>query len=78
MYDSTAADNTIIVLRDLNAKVGKEMTLRGTTRLHSLHDIPSGNMCKLIGSAVSKNVVISSVCFHIRKYTREHEYLWMA
>jgi hypothetical protein len=71
VYDSVTRDITIIILGDLHAKVGKEMTLRGTTWLCSVHDVPSNDGCKLIDFAVSKNVVISSVCFpHKEIYKR--------
>jgi hypothetical protein len=78
VYDSTAINDTRIILSDLNANVGKEMTHRGTTGVHSLHEESNNNGCKLIDFAMSKNMVISSPVSHTSIYTREHGRLQMA
>jgi hypothetical protein len=57
--DSTAINDTYIILGDLNAKVGKEMTHRGITGARSLHEISNNNACKLTDFAMSKYIVIS-------------------
>jgi hypothetical protein len=58
VYDLVAISATKIMHGDLNAKVGKEMTPRGTTGVHSLHDVSSVNGCKLIDFTIRKSMVI--------------------
>jgi hypothetical protein len=73
VYDSLAISATKIMLGDLNAKVGKEMSHRGTTGVHNLHYVSNVSGCKLIDFAISKNMVIMSTCF---PYKEIHKTTW--
>ena len=61
------------VVGDFNAQVGKEGIYRGIIGLHSLHDYSSDNGCRLINFAASRELVISSTCFH---HKRIHKGTW--
>jgi hypothetical protein len=74
VYDSTAINDTRIILGDPNAKVGKEATHRESTGAHSLHEESKDNGCKLIDFAMCKNV-ISSTCFSHKEI---HKRTWVS
>jgi hypothetical protein len=56
-------NDTKIILRDLNAKVGKEEVLLGTIGRCSLHKETNENGIRLIDCATSKGMIISSTYF---------------
>jgi exonuclease III len=63
VVDSTPKHDTIIILGDLNAKLGKEDAYRGVTGQYTLHQDTSGNGELLCEFAVLNNMTIMSSQF---------------
>jgi hypothetical protein len=63
LYNSLPADKPKIVIRDFNAKIGKEMIYKPTIGSESLYVESNDNGYKLISFAAAKNMTISSTCF---------------
>jgi hypothetical protein len=53
----------MVILGDLNAKIGKGNEYRGKIGTESLHDMTNNNGMKLIDFAESKNMIVSSTYF---------------
>ena len=62
-----------ILLRDFNAKVGKENILKPTIGSESLHQDSNDNGVRLVNFATSKNLVVKSTMFPHRNI---HKYTW--
>jgi len=60
-----------MVVRDLNAKVGKENRFRPTIGPDSLHNISNNNGTRLVNFASSKDLIISNTYFP-RKTIHKH------
>jgi hypothetical protein len=61
-----------ILLRDFNAKVGREDILKTTTGNETLHEICNDNRVKVVNSATTKNLTVKSTMFphhNIHKFT---------
>jgi hypothetical protein len=52
-----------IVLGDFNAKQGKEIILRSTVGIHSLHDVTNENGFRLIDFASGGGLIVKSTMF---------------
>jgi hypothetical protein len=64
-----------ILLGDINAKIGREGTLRPTTGLYSLHDLTNDNGIRLVDFATSKGMTISSTYFENKDI---HKATWVS
>ena len=65
-------DPTPCLLRDFNAKVGRENIFKLTIGNESLHQDSNYNGVRIVKFATSKNLVVKSTMFphrNIRKYT---------
>jgi hypothetical protein len=72
IFDKLHKFHTKIVLRDLNAKVGREDIFKSTTGKQSLHEISNDNGVRVVNFATSKNLIVKSTMFphhNIHKYT---------
>jgi hypothetical protein len=58
--DTLPVDKPKIILRDLNAEIGKENIYKPTIGSESLHEITNDNRNKLITFATAKNMIISN------------------
>ena len=73
VYDSCPSNNIKIVLRDWNAKVGREEIYQGLTGKHSMHLHTNNNRQRLVDFAAAKNTVLSSTCF---PHKERHKQTW--
>jgi endonuclease/exonuclease/phosphatase family metal-dependent hydrolase len=64
-----------ILLRDFNAKVGKEDIFKPTIGNESLHEISNDNGVMLVNYATSKNLRVKSTMF---PHHNNHKYSWMS
>jgi hypothetical protein len=62
-----------ILLRDFNAKVGREDIFKPTIGNESLHEISNDNGVRLVTFATSKNLRVKSTMFPHRNI---HKYTW--
>ena len=62
-----------ILLRDFNAKVGRENIFKPTIGNESLHQDSNDNGVRIVNFATSKNLVVKSTMFLHRNI---HEYTW--
>jgi hypothetical protein len=62
-----------ILLRDFNAKVGREDIFKATIANESLHEISDDNGVRLVNVATSKNLRVKSTMFSHRNI---HKYTW--
>jgi hypothetical protein len=63
VVDNTPRSDTIIILGDLNARVGKQYAYRGVTGQYTLHQNTSGNGKLLCEFATLNNMTIMSTQF---------------
>jgi hypothetical protein len=75
VLDNTPKSDTIIILDDLNARMGKEDAYRGVTGQHTLHQNKSGNGKLLCEFAVLNNMTIMSMQF---QHKLIHEGAWIS
>jgi exonuclease III len=73
MWDKTPRNDTLILLGDFNAKIGKERSNKREAGRHTLRDITSENGGKLVQLATAHNLEISSTKFQHR---RIHKGTW--
>ena len=52
-----------IIVGDLNAKIGKDETWRGTIGMHSLHNVSNDNGERLVYWAAAEDLVVTSTLF---------------
>jgi hypothetical protein len=69
----TPRNNALILLEDINAKIGKEHSNKRAAGRHTLHDITSENGEKLVQLATAHNLEISRTKFQHR---RIHKGTW--
>ena len=62
-----------ILLGDFNAKVGREIIIKPTIGLESLHQDSNDNGVRQVNFAASKNLVVKSTMFPHRNI---HKYTW--
>jgi hypothetical protein len=62
-----------ILLRDFNAKVGRENIFKLTTGNESLHEISNDIGVRVVNFATSKNLVVKSTMF---PHCSIHKYTW--
>jgi len=62
IYDSFRSNDIKIVLRDWNAKVGREEIYQGVIGRHSRYLNTNNNGQRLVHFAAAKNMVVSSTC----------------
>jgi hypothetical protein len=71
-YDNCPKNALKIIIRDMNAKVGKENIYRKYVGRHSAHEETDDNGARLINSAASRDTVLGSTRLeqkNIYKYT---------
>jgi hypothetical protein len=64
-----------ILLRDFNAKVGREDIFKPTIGNESLHEISNDNGIRVANFATSKNLRVKSTMF---PHCNIHKYTWMS
>jgi hypothetical protein len=62
-----------ILLRDINAKVGREYIFKPTVGNESLHEISNDNGIRVVNFATSYIIIIKSTMF---PHYNIHEYTW--
>ena len=75
MIDLTPRSDTVIILGDLNAQIGKENIYRSVSGLHTLHNETNNNGQMLCEFAITNNLKIMSTQF---EHKRIHKGTWMA
>ncbi|XP_071653719.1 uncharacterized protein [Temnothorax longispinosus] len=73
-FDTIPSNGIKMVIGDLNAKIGKELTYRDIVGLHSLHEESNDNGLRVIDLATAKNMVVKSTQLprkNIHKWTWE-------
>lgn len=70
VVDGIPNNRIVVVLGDLNAKVGKELIFKPTIGHHSLHEVSNNNGLNLIDFATSKDLVIKSTMFPHKKINK--------
>jgi len=73
--DRTPKSDTILVLGDANAKLGKEDVYRGVSGKHTLHEISNRNGEMLLALALGNNLTVMSTQFQHKKI---HKGTWLA
>lgn len=71
-YNATPSNDIKIVIGDLNAKIGKELTHREIIGKHSLHTESNDNGYRVIDFAGARNMIVASTRFprkDIHKWT---------
>lgn len=71
VYDNIPYRTRKIIIRDLNAKMGKEPIFKHTIGEYSLHEMSNDNGEKPISLAISKNMTISSLYFPHKKFIKK-------
>jgi hypothetical protein len=71
-YDKCPKSDIKLILGDFNANIGQENTLMGIIGHHSLHKDSNDNGMRLIDYAASRNMVIGSTMFPLRKSIKSH------
>jgi len=67
VIDRTPKSDTILVLGDVNAKLGKEDVYRGVSGKHTLHEISNRNGEMLLELALGNNLTVMSTQFQHKK-----------
>jgi exonuclease III len=75
MIDNTARSDTIIILGDFNAKLGKEDTYKNVTGKHMLQEQTSENGELLCEFATVNEMQVMSTSSNIKRYIWEPGYL---
>jgi hypothetical protein len=75
VIDRTPKSDTILVLGDANAKLGKEDVYRGVSGKHTLHEISNRNWEMLLELALGNNLTVISTQFQHKKI---HKGTWLA
>jgi len=75
VIDRTPKSDTILVLGDANAKLGKEDVYRGVSGKHTLHEISNRNGEMLLELALGNNLTVMSTQF---QHTKIHKGTWLA
>jgi len=70
VVDGIPNNRIVVILGDLNAKVGKELIFKPTISHHSLHEVTNNNGLNLIDFATSKGLVIKSTMFPHKKINK--------
>ena len=73
MFDHLPKYHMKILLRDFNAKVGRENIFKPTIGQESLHQDSNDNGVRLVNFTTSKNLVVKSTMFPHRNI---HKYTW--
>ena len=75
LLDKTPKNDTVIILGDVNAQLGKERLYREVTGLHSLHEETSRNGELLCEFAYANNMVVMNTNF---QHKRIHKITWLS
>jgi hypothetical protein len=75
VVDRTPKSDTIIILGDLKARLGKEDACRGLTRQYTLHQNTSGNGELLCEFSILNNMTIMSTQFQNKSI---HKGTWIS
>ncbi|CAL1685092.1 unnamed protein product [Lasius platythorax] len=73
VYDTAPSNDIKILIGDLNAKIGKELTHREIIGKHSLHNESNDNGYRVINFAASRNMIVASTRFPRRDI---HKWTW--
>jgi len=60
LYDSLPRNSVKIIIRDLNAQIGRESHYKPTIGQNSLHLLSNDNGMRIINFATSKDLTVSS------------------
>jgi Icc-related predicted phosphoesterase len=74
VYENTAKD-AVIILGDLNAKIGKEQAYSQVSGRHTLHDSSNLNGEMVCNFAIQNNIIIMSTQY---QHKRIHKATWIA
>lgn len=66
--------DTLIILGDLNAKIGKEDFLKDVAGKHTIHDVTNDNGIRLCNFAAEMNMYLASTKY---KHRKQHKITWM-
>jgi hypothetical protein len=72
--DRIPKHDLIIILGDMNAKLGKEKVFSQTIGRHTLHNVSNENGEMVANYAISNNMVLVNTNFSIRKFVWERGY----
>jgi len=75
ILDGTPKSDTVIVLGDANAKMGKEEVYNEESRKHTLHELSNRNGEMLLEFALGNNLKVMSTQFQHKKI---HKRTWLA
>jgi hypothetical protein len=75
VIDRTPKSDTILVLSDANAKLGKEDIYNEVSGKHTLHELSNRNGEMLLQLALGSNLTVMSTQFHHKKI---HKGTWLA
>jgi hypothetical protein len=75
VYENTAKHDAVIILGDLNAKVGKEHAYSQVSRRHNLYDSSNQNGEMVCNFAIQNNMTIMSAQY---QHKRIHKGTWIA
>jgi len=75
LLDKTPKNNTIIILGDINAQLGKESLYNAVTGQHTLHEETNINGELLCEFAYANNMVVMSTNF---QHKRIHKITWLS
>jgi hypothetical protein len=75
VFDKFPKYHMKILLRDFNAKVGREDIFKPTIGNESLHEIGNDNGVRLVNFATSKHLRVKSTMFPHHNF---HKYTWMS
>jgi hypothetical protein len=75
VYESTAKHDVVIILGDLNAKIGKEQAYSQVSGMYTLHDSSNQNGEMVCNFAIQNNMIIMSTQY---QHKRIHKGTWIA
>ena len=75
VIDNIPKSDTIIVMGDFNAKLGKEQVFRTVSGIHTLHNVTSGNGELLCQFMAENNMIVMSTQF---EHKRIHKGTWIS
>jgi exonuclease III len=75
VYENTAKHDAVLILGDLNAKIGKEEAYSQVSGRHTLHDSSNQNGEMVCNFAIQNNMIITSTQY---QHKRLHKCTWIA
>lgn len=74
LYDEVPKRDTLIILGDFNAQVGRETCYREIANIHTIHEVTNENGEMLCNFATATNMFIMSTKF---RHKKNHKITWM-